>query len=77
MSIEIICKKKFQGIDQQIDPSFNRGWGFCSDAPIQSSCNSVIPEVFDTADIATSVLEDKYCVDKLEANLKVEQVKTK
>lgn len=65
---------RFQNTDVNTEPSYNKGWGFCSDAPIQDSCNTVIPEVTDTSDIATTVLTDEYCVEKLEANLVVEQV---
>ena len=65
---------RFQNTDVNTEPSYNKGWGFCSDAPIQDSCNTVIPEVPDTSDIPTTVLSDEYCVEKLEANLVVEQV---
>ena len=63
----------FQGVDVDTEPTYRKGWGFCSDAPIQESCNSVIPDIPDTSDIPTSILTDNYCVDKLEANLIVEQ----
>jgi hypothetical protein len=41
--------------------------------PTQEYCNTLIPDLHDTADIETTVLADDYCVDKLEANLIVEQ----
>lgn len=49
------------------------GWGFCSSAPSQSHCTSEIPDTIDTSPTEVSLLNNDYCVQKLEANLKVEQ----
>lgn len=71
------CTTRKQGIDTNSEPTYRSGWGFCSNATNQKSCNEEIDHSEDTKDMSTSILEDKYCVDKLEANLLVEQPKTK
>ncbi len=49
------------------------GWGFCSTAPSQSHCTSEIPDTIDSTPTEVSLLSNDYCVQMLEANLKVEQ----
>ena len=61
------------GIHQDKEPSPDQGWGFCWDDPSQINCNRVIRDVKDHRAVAVSLLTEDYCVDKLEANLKVEQ----
>ena len=61
------------GNQQDKEPTPDQGWGFCWDDPSQINCNRVIRDVEDHRAVAVSLLTEEYCVDKLEANLNVEQ----
>ena len=64
-------------MDENPEPGFRSNWGFCSEDPFQINCTNTIPDVEDLSDLPTAILEDPFCVDKLEANLAVEQPNVK
>lgn len=67
------CTTRKPSTDIDTEPTANSGWGYCSEADNMKQCNEYIDSSPDVSDYATTVLEDHYCVNKLAANLKVEQ----
>ena len=70
------CTTRPQGVDKDTEPEFTKGWGYCSQDPAYENCNKRrggVAKSENSTAVAVSVLAEKYCVDKLEANLKVEQ----
>lgn len=67
------CVTRAPGVDEDEEPTSSKGWGFCSDDESQKSCNTHIRTRENPRDFKVDILTDKYCVDMLEANLKVEQ----
>jgi hypothetical protein len=67
------CVTRPPGVDTDEEPTSSKGWGFCSDDDNQKSCDTHIRSKENPRDFVVDILEDNYCVDMLEANLKVEQ----
>ena len=70
------CTTRPQGVFDNSEPEPSRGWGFCSQRPEFKQCNERIlnnDAYRDSSRKQVNLLEEDYCVDKLEANLKVEQ----
>jgi len=67
------CVTRPPGVDEDEDPTPSKGWGFCLDDESQKSCNTQIRSKENPRDFKVDILSDQHCVDKLEANLKVEQ----
>ena len=70
------CTTRPQGVDEDTEPGHAKGWGFCSQDPAYKDCTKLVGDSKkneDSSAIPVSVLAESYCVDKLEANLRVEQ----
>ena len=68
------CTTRAQGVAKDTEPEFTRGWGYCSQDPVYRDCNKRVGDKLENSSaIRVSILEESYCVDKIEANLKVEQ----
>ena len=68
------CTIRQPGVSENKRPQSNSGWGFCSTDDSQKECNGAITSEEENSKPHEMIfLEDQYCLDKLEANLKVEQ----
>ena len=67
------CTTRSQGVTRDTEPEPTKGWGFCSQSPEYRSCTKFVHKVEDSSRKRVSILDESYCIDKLEANLKVEQ----
>jgi len=68
------CSVRPPDEDENKEPQYDKGWGFCSMDPDQADCSSsVAHKVKDLTAFKVNKLKREYCVDKLMENLKVEQ----
>jgi hypothetical protein len=67
------CSVRAPGVDQNKEPTATSGWGFCWKDDSQKYCNDYIPDKVNSTAVKATRLRETYCVDKLEANLRVEQ----
>ncbi len=68
------CTTRPPGVDDNTEPGYSSGWGFCSSDPSQSKCTEAIVDFGeDTHAMPVDILDVEYCEDKLGDNLRVEQ----
>jgi len=68
------CTTRPPGVDENAEPRYASGWGFCSGDERQKYCSSeVVPRMTDTRAKKMEFLTEDFCVEKLADNLKVEQ----
>ncbi len=67
------CTTKDPWSLQHVEPEPNKGWGFCRDSNDQVRCDGLINSTANPTAFRVETLTNKYCVDELGANLKVEQ----
>ena len=68
------CTIRRSGVSENKRPEISSGWGFCSSDDSQKECNGAITsEEENSMPHEMTYLDDHYCFEKLEENLKVEQ----
>ena len=68
------CTIRKSGVSENKRPEISSGWGFCSSDDSQKECNGAITsEQENSMPHEMTYLDDHYCIEKLEENLKVEQ----
>ena len=59
--------------DEDIEPEFEKGWGFCSEDHDQETCNTSVNDELDLESFQVSKLSKSYCLEQLMLNLNIEQ----
>ena len=59
--------------DNNKEPEYDKGWGFCSEDHDQETCNDDVVDEIDLASFPVSQLSKDYCLEQLMLNLNVEQ----
>jgi len=59
--------------DENKEPEFEKGWGFCSEDHDQETCNDEVVEEIDLESFPVSQLTKSYCLEELMLNLNIEQ----
>jgi hypothetical protein len=67
------CTVREPGVFKDTEPTPTSGWGFCS----KDNCNGYVATVTDPSAVKVDILNERYCVDKLGDNLRVEQPSVK
>jgi len=67
------CTVREPTTDEDKEPTYDKGWGFCSEDHDQITCNSVVIDEIDLKAFPVSQLTNKYCIDQLMENLAREQ----
>jgi len=67
------CTTRSPGVEEDREPSWDAGWGFCSSAEDQEYCNTHIPPKEDLRAFEVSKLSLEHCMTEVMNNLAVEQ----
>jgi len=59
--------------DEDMEPEYEKGWGFCSEDHDQETCNSSVNDEIDLESFQVSKLSKSYCLEQLMLNLNIEQ----
>ena len=64
--------------DENSEPEYEKGWGFCSEDQDQETCNDKInDDEIDLESFPVSQLSNNYCLEQLMLNLNIEQPEVK
>ena len=59
--------------DDNSEPEYEKGWGFCSEDHDQETCTDVVVDEIDLQSFPVSQLSNDYCLEQLMLNLNIEQ----
>ena len=63
--------------DDNTEPEYEKGWGFCNEDHDQETCNDVVVDEIDLESFPVSQLSKSYCLEQLMLNLNIEQPNVK
>jgi len=66
------CATRPPWSDENQEPKYDSGWGFCGEDIMQSQCNESIDDITDTKLQPITRLQNEYCVQQLKHNLDAE-----